>query len=253
MSDLLLAIDIGNSSTALGLFEGGALAAQHSVANAGLATLPQRLTEALAGVAPKAVAVASVSPCVWEVVRLWSRDELAVPARRVRSDLPVAMPLRIECPHTLGDDRLMNAVAAYARARGAAIIVDFGTATTFEAVSAAGEFLGGAIAPGLKLAAQALYTETAQLPAVEPDAAPDALGRHTRASMLSGCFYGQVGLAKEMIARLKDDVGAEAKVYATGGAAALLAPHVPAIDEIVPALTLEGIRQTYLAAVAARS
>ncbi len=248
MSDLLLAIDIGNSRTALGLFDAGRLSARHSVANAGLATLPQRLTEALAGVAPKAVAVASVNPHVWEVVRQWSRDELAQPARRVRRDLPAAMPLRIESPHTLGDDRLMNAVAAYARARGAAIVVDFGTATTFEAVSAAGEFVGGAIAPGLKLAAQALHAETAQLPAVEPDAAPDALGRHTRASMLSGCFYGQVGLTKEMIARLKNDVGADAKVYATGGDAALIAPHVPAIDEVVPALTLEGIEQTYRAA-----
>ncbi len=250
MSDLLLALDVGNTRTKLGVFEGETLRAARSVEHGDLSALPQRLDEAWRALdAPLAAcAAASVNPAAWERVQEWAARALGGPALRVRVDLPVAMPLRIDQPETLGDDRLMNAVAAYARARGAAIVVDFGTAATFEVVSDAGEFLGGAIAPGLRLAAEALSRGAAQLPLTDIETPPAPLGRCTVEAIQAGCFFGLVGLAKEILARLQRGLGGRARVFATGGAAALLAPHVPAIDEIVPSLTLEGVALTCRAA-----
>ena len=247
MSDLLLAIDVGNTNVTLGLWSDGSVSARESVPVEGPA-LPQRLADALRDMTPSAptsVAAASVSPTVWQTVRQWSLDALGQPALRVRHELPVGMPLRIEHPETLGDDRLMNAVAGHHRARGAAIVVDFGTATTFEAVSESGEFVGGAIAPGMRLMARALGSHTAQLPEITPGVVPCALGKHTVAAMTAGCFFGQVGMAKEIIASLQHELGGRAKVYATGGDAADVAPRIDAIDETVPTLTLEGIALTW--------
>ena len=248
MCDLLLAIDIGNTHTTLGVFDGARLVGQRSAANAPLPGLAPRLSQALDQLAaqePPHAAAASVHPEAWGIVCQWAEARLGTPVRRVRRDIVVDMPLRIQHPETLGDDRLMNAVAAYHRAQGAAIVADFGTATTFEVVSATGEYLGGAIAPGLRLSARALNQGAAQLPYVEPVPVGSPLGRHTEESMVAGCFYAQVGLAKEVIERLRLELGSKPRVYATGGDATAIAPYVPAIDEVVPELTLEGIARTY--------
>ena len=252
MSNLLLAIDVGNTNVTLGVFEDRELVAQRSLSFEHTVSLPQRLGEALAQMSvrhPERAVFASVNPRVLFVVQAWVEDFLGASVLRVRRDLPVAMPILLDRTERLGDDRLMNGVAAYHRARGAAIVVDFGTATTVEAVSAKGEYLGGAIGPGFRLSAKALHDCTALLPEIAPQAVDSALGRNTQAAMAAGVFYGQVGMAKEIIAQLAAELGEGPMIIATGGDAPLVAPRLPAVDEIVPALTLEGIALTYYACV----
>ena len=252
MSDRLLAIDIGNTNVTLGLFEQTRLLSYESLSLEHTVSLPRCMSDAVAGMSdgpPDKVVLASVNPRVLLVVQAWGEDLLRVPVLRVRQDIPVDMPVLLERPSRLGDDRLMNGVAAHHRAQGAAIVVDFGTATTVEAVSARGEYMGGSIGPGLKLSAKALREYTALLPEISPEAVDSPLGKNTQQAMLAGVFYAQVGMAKETIERMCVHLDGRPKVYATGGDAPLIAPSVPAIDEVVPELTLEGIALTYCASL----
>ncbi|HRY29566.1 MAG TPA: type III pantothenate kinase [Elusimicrobiota bacterium] len=143
----------------------------------------------------------------------------------------------------VGADRIVNALAAFDRLGGPCIVVDFGTATTFDCVNRKGDYLGGAIAPGPLLAAASLWEKTAKLPLLgafrKP---PSALGKNTHDSMSSGLFYGYIGLTEELLRQLKKEVGGEPKIMATGGLAGLLAPYIKAIKKVDPDLTLEGLR-----------
>lgn len=250
MPDPLLTIDVGNTNVTLGTFDGPRLLGMASLSLEHTISLPERMVCALADLSdrpPGVMAVASVNPRIMLVVQAWGEDMLQVPVLRVRQDLPVDMPVLLDRPERLGDDRLMNGVAAYHRARGAVIVVDFGTASTVEAVSDKGEYLGGAIGPGVSLSAIALRNATALLPEITPAPTDSALGTNTQQAMQAGIFFGQVGMAREIIARLAAELGGRPAVYATGGDAECIAAHVPAIDEVVPALTLEGIALTYAA------
>jgi len=249
MADTYLAIDIGNTNVALGLFEDDQLLHLESLSLEHTVSLPQRMTDAASATEhrPTKAVIASVNPRVHLVVQAWGEDVIEVPVLRVRQDLPVSMPVLLDRPERLGDDRLMNGVAAYHRAQGAAIVVDFGTATTVEAISAKGEYLGGSIGPGFKLSAKALRESTALLPEIEPASVESPLGRNTADAMVAGVYYSQVGMAREVIERLTAQLGGNPRIYATGGDAELIAENVPAIEEIVPELTLEGIALTYLA------
>lgn len=248
MADTYLTIDIGNTNVTLGLFEGDRLLSLESLSLEHTVSLPQRMTGALAATEqrPSSAVIASVNPRVQMVVQAWGEDVIEVPVLRVRQDIPVSMPVLLDRPERLGDDRLMNGVAAHHRAQGAAIVVDLGTATTVEAISANGEYLGGSIGPGFKLSAKALRDSTALLPEIEPASVESPLGKNTADAMVAGVFYSQVGMVKEVIERLNAQLGGNPRIYATGGDAALIVPCVPAIDEIVPELTLEGIALTYL-------
>jgi type III pantothenate kinase len=154
--------------------------------------------------------------------------------------------IKYENPRELGADRIVNAVAAYEIYGGPVIIVDFGTATTFNAVSSRGEFLGGAICPGIKISAEALYQRTAKLPRIDLAKHDAVIGRNTAVGMQSGVFYGYVGQVNYLVNRIKQEMKEEnIKVVATGGLAKFIATEAETIDEVNGRLTLEGLRIIY--------
>jgi type III pantothenate kinase len=155
------------------------------------------------------------------------------------------MSILYENPREVGADRIVNAVAAYDRAKGPVIVVDFGTATTFDVVTPKGEYLGGVIAPGIQISADALFSRAAKLPRVEIAKPPHVIGRNTIHSMQSGIVHGYVGLVDGVVARLGEELDHESKVIATGGLARLIAPLSRTISEVVDELTLDGLRLIY--------
>jgi type III pantothenate kinase len=152
------------------------------------------------------------------------------------------MPILYDNPREVGADRIVNAVAAYEKHKGPLIVVDFGTATTFDAVSAKGEYLGGAICPGITIAMEALFQNASKLPRVEFARPPHVVGKNTVHSMQSGLVFGYVSLVDGICARMEAELGVDAKVFATGGLAPLIAGESKAIDEVDDFLTLEGLR-----------
>jgi type III pantothenate kinase len=160
--------------------------------------------------------------------------------------IKTGMPVLYENPREVGADRVVNAVAAYERVNGAAIVVDFGTATTFDCISDKGEYLGGSIAPGMQISASALFSRAARLPRSEIARPPRAIGRNTVHSMQSGIVFGYVGLVDGLVRRLAGEMGGEVAVIATGGLAGLIEPESETIEEVDEFLTLEGLRLIYL-------
>ena len=152
------------------------------------------------------------------------------------------MPIRIDNPRELGADRLVNAVAAYEHIGGACIAVDFGTAVNYDVVSRAGEYLGGVIAPGIEISLEALSQRAAALPRIRLEAPASAIGRGTLSAIQSGVVYGYAGQVDGLVARLREELGEEAPAIATGGFAAVIAPHCDQIDEVDDLLTLTGLR-----------
>jgi type III pantothenate kinase len=203
---------------------------------------------AMAEVHPSAVTgaiVASVVPTLTEpmvalVKRAFGKDALVV-GPGIRS----GMPILYENPKEVGADRIVNAVAAYERVKNACIIVDFGTATTFDCVSPKGEYLGGVISPGVNISADALFARAAKLPRVEIAKPPKVVGRNTVHSMQSGIVYGYVGLVDGLIDRLVDELGYPCKIIATGGIAKVIGPLSARIEEVDDELTLVGLRILY--------
>ena len=247
---MLLAVDIGNSNTVFGLFEGVTLREQwrlqtdlHRLADEWGVLLLGLL--ASAGMTRRQVSqavVASVVPPVTPALTQALARHLCCPTLVVgREQLP-DVPIDVEEPGSVGVDRLVNVLAARSLVAGALIIVDFGTATTFDAVSAQGAFLGGAIAPGLGIAAEALFARAALLPRIALVAPPAAIGRNTVTNMQSGIILGYAALVEGMIQRMRAELGGQATAIATGGWAETLAPVCPAIDRLAPALTLDGLR-----------
>jgi type III pantothenate kinase len=163
----------------------------------------------------------------------------------VSPDLDTGLRLCYTNPHELGTDRLVNAAAAYARYKTSLIIVDLGTATTFCAITQSGEYLGGVIAPGLGIAADALVSRTAQLPKVDLVAPKTVIGRDTVSSIQAGLIFGYTGLVDEIVSRMQAELGQPAMVIATGGLASFIAPESRTIREVRPFLTLEGLELLY--------
>jgi type III pantothenate kinase len=189
-----------------------------------------------------AAILASVVPSLTEpmvdlVKRAFGRDALVV-GPGVRT----GMAILYENPREVGADRIVNAVAAYEKSRGGVIVVDFGTATTFDCVTPKGEYLGGVIAPGIQISADALFSRAAKLPRVEIARPPKVVGRNTLHSMQSGIVYGYVGLVDGLVDRLKEELGYSCRVVATGGLAPLIAPLSRTIEEVDETLTLVGLR-----------
>ncbi|MEK6548859.1 MAG: type III pantothenate kinase [Nitrospirota bacterium] len=250
---MLLAIDIGNTNIVWGVFDGDQLVADwrigtdHSKTTDEYAILLLDLLR-VEGISPDRVDGVILSSVVPPLTPLF--EELAetyfhrLPLN-VSADLETGLTIKYTNPREVGSDRIVNAAAAYRRYGGPLIIVDFGTATTFCAITADGEYLGGAIAPGLRISAEALYARTAKLPKIELVRPKSAIGQDTVASMQAGLVFGYAGLVDELVRRIQQELGRDCFVLATGGLAGLVAPESRSIREIRPHLTLEGLALLY--------
>jgi type III pantothenate kinase len=247
---MLLVIDVGNTNTVLGLYRGEELARSWRVQTDQARTADEWAITvhglfALAGLqfpAVDDVIVSCVVPPVLFAIEKLCRDHFKREPLVVGPGVRTGMPILYDDPMEVGADRIVNAVAAYACKGRSLIVVDFGTATTFDAITARGEYLGGAIAPGLAIAAEALCQRASKLPRVEIACPPHAIARNTVNSMQSGLFHGYVGLVDGIVLRMKQELHDDPCVLATGGLAGLIAPHSQSIDEVKPNLTLEGLR-----------
>jgi type III pantothenate kinase len=251
---VLLAIDVGNTNVTLGLFdyprEVGTLAQHWRITTRREQTSDEVtiILRALFDQAGRAVSeitdgiLSSVVPPllpIWERVcqKIFDRDPLVV-----GPGIRTGMPVRYENPREVGADRIVNSVAAFELCGGPVIAVDFGTATTFDCVSTGGEYLGGAIFPGIQIAMDALFQRTALLHRVELARPRTAIGKTTTGALQSGLLFGYAGMVDAMVGRIRAELGAEARVIATGGLASRVASETASIERVEPYLTLEGLR-----------
>ncbi|MGZ5315851.1 MAG: type III pantothenate kinase [Solirubrobacterales bacterium] len=247
---MLLAVDVGNTQTHLGAFEGGELAHDWRLATDGHATSDQiaiRVSGLLAldGLSFESLDGAIVSTVVPQLGPEYERfcdRHLGERGMMVGPKLKTGMPILVDNPHELGADRLVNAVAAHAQVKGACVAVDFGTSTNFDVVSGAGEYLGGVIGPGVEISLEALTARTAKLPRIDIADPRAAIGKHTTAAIKSGFAFGFAGLVDGINRRVAGELGESARFIATGGLAPTIAPHCETIDEVDPLLTLRGLR-----------
>jgi type III pantothenate kinase len=248
MNAVVLAIDVGNTHTVLGVFAGERLLCHWRLKTNRQRTADEygfyldALLRARGIRRVERVAISSVVPPVTAVLQVCSATFLEVAAHVITADDLSDLPIRYDDPRQLGTDRLANAVAAYERTRAATIVVDCGTATKFEWVDADGAYCGGAIAPGLGIASDALFARAARLYRVPLAWPAQVVGRNTVNALQSGFLHGHAALVDGMVARMQREMGARARVVATGGYAPLLAPYCRSVDEVVEFLTLEGIR-----------
>lgn len=250
---MLLAIDVGNTHTVLGLYEGPKLEHHFRIQSERNRTEDeyQVLLVTLlnvVGLEPDDVdasILASVVPMLTERLVRAVRRAFGHETVVVGPGIKTGMPILYENPKEVGADRIVNAIAAYERVRGGVIVVDFGTATTFDCVSNRGEYLGGVIAPGISLSAEALFARAARLPKTEIVKPPHVLGRNTVHAMQSGLVFGYVGLVDGIVERLQTEMGYPCAVLATGGEAPLIASESKAIQETDEFLTLDGLRMLF--------
>lgn len=247
---MLLAVDVGNTQTVLGLFEGDALRGHWRIStNASLTADEIRVKVggllALDGRAwgdVDEVILSSVVPRVstaWEQV---ANDACRCEALVVGPGLKTGMPIRYGNPHEVGADRIVNGVAALAAHGGPVVVVDFGTATTIDVISEDGAYLGGAIAPGVETSAEALFTKAARLSKVDLEAPPVVIGTSTRQSVQAGLMLGEAAMVDGLVRRVWAELGAETPVVATGGLAVRMAPLCETIGHVDEDLTLTGLR-----------
>jgi len=248
---MLLAIDIGNTHTVLGLYDGGTLRHHwrlHTELQCTADEYGVYVRRLLAGVAQPTidgVALSSVVPPVTAVFDTLCRRLLGIAPLVAGPGVCTGMPILYDDPRQLGTDRIMNAVAAYERTHAATIVVDLGTATKLEYVSDRGEYVGGVIAPGVGIAADALFTHAAKLYRVELARPPQVVGRNMVHAIQSGLVHGYAALVDGLIARMQREVDAAPRVIATGGFARLVAPESARIEAVEEFLTLDGLRLIY--------
>jgi type III pantothenate kinase len=250
---MLLAIDIGNTNIKLGIFDGDRLKATWN-----LATGIHRTSDEYGGVVLNlmerkkvlpskitGVVLCGVVPPLLYTFEELCRKYLNTKPLVVEAGVKTGMHIRLDNPREVGPDRVVNAVAAQNLYGKPVIIIDLGTATTFDVVSKEGDYLGGAIAPGIVIATEALFTRTAALPRIELIHPKQVIGRNTISAMQSGIIFGYIELIEGMIRRIQRELGNKAKVVATGGQAYPFAEEIAAIDIINPDLTLIGLRLIY--------
>jgi type III pantothenate kinase len=247
---VLLAIDVGNTQTHLGMFRGEELAEHFRFATSRTTTsdeLAIRIAALLRlrGMTMDEVDGAVVASVVPQQDQEWTAlNERYFHGRllMVSPGIKLGMSIRTDNPREVGADRLMNAVAAYDRVGGACIVVDFGTSINYDVVSPDGEYLGGAIAPGVQISMDALTARAARLVKVEIEAPDAAIGRSTQAALRSGIVYGFAGQVDGIVGRIREELGVEATAIATGGLATAIAPFCDELDEVDDLLTLTGLR-----------
>jgi type III pantothenate kinase len=251
---MLLAIDIGNTDTTFGVFEGEELCSTwhmatniHRMADEYAALLLNLLHhQGLDSSAIKEAALCSVVPPLIATYEDLFQRYFHISPLVVGAGVKTGVRIRMDNPREVGADRIVNTAAAHHLYGGPVIITDLGTATTFDVVSKEGDYLGGAIAPGINTAAEALFMQTAMLPRVELVHPKRAIGSNTITAMQSGIVFGYVGLVEGMVARIQQELEEKAKVVATGGWAELIARETPVIDVVNRNLTLTGLRLIYL-------
>ncbi len=247
---MLLAIDVGNTNVTLGLYEGDKLNPHWRLATdhnrmpdeyglqlLGLLQNAGKSTKDLTG-----ISLASVVPQLTTRVVQACREYLKQEPLVIDTGIKTGIKIRYEDPKAVGADRVCDAVATLKLYGGPACIVDFGTATTFNALTKDGEYLGGAITAGINLAADALFTHTAKLQRIDLQRPPSVIGRNTVHAMQSGLLFGYVSMVEGMVARFRSELGSDMKVVATGGLAETVAQETKVIDVIAPWLTLDGLR-----------
>lgn len=247
---MLLALDVGNTNIHLGLFRDETLVAHWDISNSRDRTPDElgtllRLLFAGKGVDPEAIrhaALASVVPQVTEGIVEAVRRLLGIECFVLSADTDTGVAVRYGDAREVGADRLANAVGGFARYGGPLIIVDFGTATTFDVIAADGAYLGGAIAPGLRISLEALSARTARLPRIDLVRPPAAIGTSTATGMQSGIIFGYAGLVESLICRISLELGATPAVVATGGLAELIVRETGTLTIVDQHLTLEGLR-----------
>lgn len=249
---MLLVFDIGNTQTVVGVFSGGKLVADWRLASERQKTvdeygilLKSLFQDRQLGTPIEAAVLSSVVPPLTGTFEKMVERYFAVKPLVVEPGIKTGLSIKFENSREIGADRVVNAVAGLHLYGPPLIIVDFGTATTFCAISPQGDYLGGAIAPGLGIASEALFQRTAKLPRIDIIKPKGVIGKNTVHSMQSGLFYGYIGLVDGIITRMKTEMGCNPRVIATGGFAEPVASETKIIDQLNPYLTLEGLRLIY--------
>jgi type III pantothenate kinase len=250
---MLLVIDVGNSNTVLGLYDGDALVGDWRVVTHNHRTGDElHILFAMllrnAGIDPKHITgccISSVVPQLNHALGEVCRNGFGVEPLMVGPGVKTGLILQVDNPKEVGADRIVNSVGAIDEYDGALIIIDFGTATTFDAVTAKAEWRGGIIVPGIQLAADALFERCAKLPRVELVVPDQVIGRDTVANIRSGLTYGYADLVDGLVARMKAEMGGDPTVIATGGLAPLMAEVAGSIEIVDPLLTLKGLKAVY--------
>jgi type III pantothenate kinase len=247
---MLLAIDIGNTQTHLGAFRDADLAEHWRFQTRAGATgdeIADRITGLLgmSGIEAgevDALCISSVVPPLGGEYEAMAKRYFDAPCLTIGPGIKTGMPIRIDNPYEVGADRLVNAVAAYERIAGSCVVVDFGTGINFDAVSADGEYLGGAIAPGVEISLTALAERGARIPRIDLGEPEAAIGKSTRAAIQSGVIFGFAGLIDGIARRIERELGGDPALIATGGLAHAIAPYCETIDQVDDLLTLTGLR-----------
>src|ERR671915_290982 len=247
---MLLAIDAGNTQTHIGMYDNDQLA-EHWRLHTDRDVTADRIATELAGLLGlrglrlsdiDGAIVSSVVPVLSHEYELLSERYLEGQLLMVGPGLKTGMPIRMDNPHEVGADRIVNAVAAYDRFGGACISVDFGTTINYDVVSSAGEYLGGVIAPGVEISLEALSQRAERLFKIDLVEPQQTIGKNTQAAVLAGVIYGFAGQVDAIVARLREELGDEAATVATGGLAGPIVPPCDQIDEVDDLLTLTGLR-----------
>jgi type III pantothenate kinase len=241
---MLLAADVGNTQTVLGLYSDAELSDHWRLATE-RSTTADELGVLLAGLldldAVDGICLASTVPVLvreWEILSVkWAQAPLLVVGPGVKTGIPI----RYDDPREVGPDRIVNAVAAKERYGAPVIVVDFGTSTNFDVVSPEGEYVGGVLAPGIEISMDALFARAARLVKVDYAAPPTVIGKTTVGGLQSGLVYGFAGQVDGIVGRIREEIGADARAVATGGLADLVVPHARTIERIDPFLTLDGL------------
>lgn len=255
---MLLVADVGNTNTVIGVFDGARLLVSWRLTSRREQTADEYgvfietllRTQGIQTGEVTAVAISNVVPPVQQTLEQMCEKYFGVAPFTVEPGVNTLMPLRVDAPQEVGPDRIVSAVAAAARYGVPLIVIDFGTATTFDCVNARGEFIGGAIAPGVTTALDALLSRAARLFRVELVRPKEAIGRNTATNIQSGIIYGYAGLVDGIVERMRAEMGGEPNVIATGGLAGLIADVARTIRHVDEHLTLEGLRLLYERATA---